>query len=187
MIDLSTRAGAFRFAELRRGELVHQYLAKGELEPNPLLYLFVTHELRIDLSLNPPLRVGRKVPKPVAVACPMPSMVRKMDPKRRTRVFGDAMRDIARASKAVGILLVMDAWFSSSDKAPPDHHYGWIEENQDGEGLMVRLEHRALSRPYAWGAMIHRDPLRLDPWRGGEQREGSSETSRLANFIDWRS
>jgi hypothetical protein len=166
--------------------MTRQYLARGELEHNLMLYLFVDHSLYVDPSRDPPLRLGGKIDRAVAIRIPQPEAVMKMEYAKRTRVFGQAVRDVARASKALGVLLMMDAWHASSDKAPDDHHYGWIEENQDGEALFMRLEHRAFARPYAWASPIHRNPLQLDPWKGGEQ-SGSSEKSRLANFIEWRS
>ncbi len=186
-VDVSTRTGVLRFAELRRGEMVRQYLARGEFEPNPRLYVFATHGFTFDPSLSPPLRPGSRLPRVTAIPCQLPQQVKAKIPVHvRTRAIAHVVKAIAKASKATGVLLMMDGWFSSAENAPPDHHYGWIEENQEGEGLLMRLEHQALAHPMAWGAIIHRDPLRLDPWKGGEQL-GPDEGSRLSQFIDWSS
>jgi hypothetical protein len=187
-IDVSTRAGALRFAELRRGEMVRQYLAWGRLEKNPLLYVFATHDFSYDTDLGPSsFRTRAKLPEVRAVPIPLPEAAKEKIPVHaRTRILGQAVRLIAKVSKASGVLLMMDSWFSSGENAPEDHHYGWIEENPEAEGLYMRLEHQHLAHPVAWAALIHRDPLSLDPWRGGEQVV-SDQRSRLSHMIDWSS
>jgi hypothetical protein len=188
-IDVSTRAGALRFAELRREEMRRQYLSDGRLAKNPLIYIFATHSFRANIgaeTVETAVRTGARLARVTAIPCPLPDDVRaKLGPTSMTRVYGKVIRIAARAAKAVGVLVTMDGWFADASQAPDDHHYGWVEENKDGEGLLMLLEHKALAHPMSWTSTIRREPLRLDPWRGGEQTK--SEETRLSHFIDWSS
>lgn len=186
-IDVSTRAGVLRFAELRRGEMTRQYLARGGIEKNPMLYVFATHGFTFDKDRSPMLRTGARLPHVQAAPVPLPEKVDERVPMdRRTELLGKVVRMIAKASKASGVLFMMDGWFSGEKNAPPDHHYGWVEEHAEGEGLFMRLEHQSLAHPLAWVSVIHRNPLVLDPWEGGEQK-GPDDKSRLSHFVDWSS
>lgn len=185
-LDLSTRAGALRFAELRRGEMTRRYLTHGSLETNPLIYVFATCNARIDHTTSPPsMKTGAKLPHVMAVPCKIPDSIREIvDPRKVTQLAGAVVAKMAAATKAVGVLVTMDTWYAAEEKAPEDYHYGWVEENQDGEGLYMSLEHRELTTAMCWFSVIHRNPLRLDPWKGGPRQPGGA---RLANFIDWKS
>lgn len=184
-LDLSTMAGVLRFAELRRAEMHGEYLSRGELEENPLFCLFATHDMLLTGDPERPLRTGVKLPKVSAVRCPVPEFVRqKLGWQQMTKGMGRAIKEMAKSTKAVGVLLMMDAWTTSSEP-PEDRDYGWIEEQSDRrEALTVILEHKLLPHPIQWTSFIWRDPLRLDPW---VKTEPSESKGRLTGFVDWRS
>lgn len=186
-LDLSTKAGALRFAELRRAEMQGYYLKHGALEKSPFFYMFATHGFTIPENRRDLPRTGKKLPEVTAWATPVPRAMReKLEWRDVTLVMGDLLKEAAKVTKAVGVLVMMDSWIARADLTPEDGHYGWIEERPDKlEALYMGLEHVTLVQPMRWMSLITRDPLKLEPWTlsGAVTHEGD----RLANFIDWRS
>ncbi len=190
MIDLSTKAGALRFAELRRNEARAYYLWHGALEQNPIFWLFVTHRYEWTGDPENLVRPGRRLPHVDAWPCRVPQEVRDVHgPLGFTRFMGYAMATAARATKAVGSLYLSDSWLAPVRDLEEDRKkaYGWIEKDPERrEGLLMRLEHKAFARPLQWSSMIERDPLRLGDWMQSEAG-GPDDFGRLTDIVDWKS
>lgn len=191
-LDLSTRAGALRFAELRREELRRKYEACGKLERDLTFWVFATYAWSPEpvLTRERFVRRGPKLDKVTALTCPIPQLAFEKLGLEATRFAGRVISELAKATAAVGVFFVMESWGVDVDDSDEveERPYGWIGESPERfEALYASLEHVALPQPWRWATAVHRDPLRVDPWKGGELKQADSRKSRLAGFIDWRS
>lgn len=187
-LDLATRAGALRFAELRREEMRRYYLTHGRLEKNPVFWVFANYAFARSTKAGELVGRGQKLDKVTALPCPFSDALWRKLGSDTTAYAGRIIKEVAAATKAMGVLLIMDAWVADGAHEPADQHYGWIEKDPEKrEGLYASLEHKLIPRPMRWSAFIHRDPLRLDPWLGGELKGPDTSGNRLAGFVDWSS
>lgn len=190
MIDLSTAAGALRFAELRRGEMAACFERNGRFESATgysfSAFVFATHSID-------GLARGPKLPHVAARLCDLPRFARDLfPPAHQSAAFGDFVRSFAKVSGAVGTLVMMEGWCVSTPVEPGQS----VQEQRDTlpprledapgriETLDLWLTHNATGARN-WRAEIHRDPTRLGPWVA---RSVSPVSGNLVNLVDgWES
>lgn len=186
MIDLSTAAGALRFAELRRAEMAACFERRGRFESAEgfsfCAFVFATHAIA-------GLERGPKLPRVEPRLCDLPRGFRDViHPHDQSAVFGDFVRSYAKIAGAVGVIVMTEAWSVSTPVEPGlsvQEHRDTLParlEHADGriETLDLWLTHRATGER-SWRAEIHRDPTRLAPWVA---RSVSPVSGRLVNLVD---
>ncbi len=187
MSDLATEQGALAFCEEKRREMEAVFGDLGRFEMNGYSfggYVFATHQVMPPEGPQPYgpskprtledviecWRTGDLLPAPRAERCRLPSFVRLVIPDdQHTAFFGRAIRALSDKSRAVGVVVMGEAWF-----AFPDHVPGETAEqvrarlpeslaDADGreEGLFLRLEHKAAG-VRMWTKRISRNPDRLE-------------------------
>lgn len=168
MIDLTTAAGALRFAELRRAEMTGCFNRLGRYEVEGLsfcAFVFATHAIN-GTQTGPKLaRVeARQVVLPRAAQALVP-------PDQHADVFGTWLRSYAKVSRAIGVLVMNEQWqirkpFDSSktieEQAAPIAE-AFDDDTTRREVLAMWMTHPAAGHRH-WMANIHRAPTRLDPW-----------------------
>lgn len=185
MSRLETAEGALAFCHWCMAQMREQFLRDGEY-PSPDGYVLATCEV----PAKPPTKRGQKItpgvklPEARAVRAPFragtPEMALMAMLKRADErdVFAEAMQFLSQGMGAVGVVLMMEAWYMESEGVTPPPKSGrWFDGpvcEQPGrrEGLFVTLEHNIAGSRY-WSARIHRNPTRLEPFV--EKPIGSTE------------
>jgi hypothetical protein len=166
-LDLSTAAGALRFAELRREEMTRCFERLGRFEANSYSvcgYVFATHDLAgVD-------ETGPKLPRVQARLCELPRAVHVLIPgENQSALFGEWVRAIAKVTRAVGVLTMAEVWSvvaTEEERAAMPARLAHVPSR--GEALRMFLDHSATGHRH-WSANIQRNPTRLAAWveRGG--------------------
>lgn len=190
MKDLATAAGALAFARARLDEMAACFRRLGRFESNGHsfnAFVFATCEPLADGRPGRKLDVCRALefrPAPLALAL--------VPPRMHTKIFGEALRAYAKASRAIGILVMTEMWMVHQEGEPGVP----IEEMrkrlprsledapQRREQLVCWLEHAATGHRL-WRSEILREPTRLDPWE--EKADQAPHGGRLIGLVDWRS
>jgi hypothetical protein len=177
-MDLSTKAGALRFAELRRAEMVGRWETLGRWEVNGFSfggYVFATHEAVMPTEVPRDLRelkwpTGAKLPKVTALPLRLPrAALLMLRPEDATAFFAFCVQRYTEATRALGTLIMAESWLVQTAEGEDPHARERMAKNLEDEPdrqeiLMMSLEHSAVGQR-VWRARIHRDPDRLDPWQ----------------------
>lgn len=196
--DLSTPEAVLQFYADTREWVAQKWREKGEFRSNGFSFegwALGTHRVKMDPS-NPTLWVpGEPYGKVVPLLCRLPAVIALMFPNESgTRLFGTLLKKYAAATKAVGTIVVGEAWvveFQAPEGQPPmtkeeaqAERDKMPESLEHAEGrkehLFCSLEHITLGKHF-WTAEIERNPDILMPWKdkGIESSEG-----RLCDTIE---
>lgn len=155
--DLSTREGALGFAEFCRGKMREEFEREGcfEVDGYPFAgFVFATYDPDACRATE------RVEPLP----CALPAWVNEvLPPSQHTRLFGMAVRDFARLTRALGVMVMSEAWVAESVESRDDLQANLEDHPGRGEALFMLLEHRETGR-LQWRADISRTPTRVGEW-----------------------
>jgi hypothetical protein len=180
-LDLSTAAGALRFCELRRAEMVACWHRLGRFEVNGFSFCgwaFNTHEI-LTASKMSDWRTGKRLPATTATLMRMPAeVVDLVHPSRLTQFYAA----FARLGKAVGTVIMTEMWHVRTNdpegvgsRAKRDELPDNLEDAPGrSEALMLMLEHQETGAR-SWTAEITREPDSLHDWceiTGWKKTEG---------------
>lgn len=172
-LDLSKKADLLRFCELRRNEMAARLLAKGRLVFGGgfsfMSWLFITRDPVTSKRLDK-----------ISVIDFEPSRALHLVPQlEQTRAYSDFIREMRDEIGLVGVLNVAEAWAGNYDEKT--YEYGKLESNPEKmEIVYMYLETKTLT-PLQWTAIVHRNPLRLEPWV--ENVYYSQGDERMANLL----
>jgi hypothetical protein len=203
VIDLSTKDGVLRFCAKQRDEMERTFARRGRFESKTghayTGYAFIrnavegpwTHGTDGRLSLRRGAELGRiqtaELNLPPASLWPA-----WMDGSNATEVFGQTIEAFSRAGRALGVVVLTEAWMNvaTSDEdfeRKRSHEYGWVAKSPDRmEALYMMLEHVMFGR-ITWMARITRNPTRVHPWEESPVSGPSGGEGRLANLVEWSS
>lgn len=195
-IDLTTRAGALRFAEQARDEMARVFRRDGRWSSrgaSMAVVIFKTHGIdRAGAETPAGWATGERFARAQAELMSPPPFAGLVGAELTTAV-GAAARHYARLTRAVGALVMQEMWFAESSDPDRDieRPHGWVTSSGDRrEQLHMRLEHMTMG-VVQWRAEIRRHPTRLDPWLQTmtipPEFAHVDEAVRLGNIIDWRS
>jgi hypothetical protein len=174
-MKLETAEGALEFCERVMAQMREQFLLDGEF-PSPDGYVLATCEVPKEKP-KPGQKItpGPKLPEAIAIRCPLrvdsPEMMllRLLKDTDDRELFAKAMHFLAQGTDAVGVVVMMEMWYLSSEGVtPPPKEGRWFDGpvcEQPGrrEGLLVTLEHDVVGARH-WIAQIDRDPTRVGPF-----------------------
>jgi hypothetical protein len=201
-LDLSTAAGALRFCELRRNEMVGAFEQQGRFEANGYSFdawVFATHEV---IGPDKPgadpsaWKTGRKLAAVKAKQLTLPKWFESVGPDLAKDIYSEALKGYAKLSRAIGTVFMTEMWMVSmtATEGAPDPRAD-AQRQRDAlpdslehapgrrEGLCLWLEHSAAGS-CQWLAEIQRDPTRLGAWQ--ELRLEGAE-GRFVNLTEFRS
>jgi len=181
-LNLETREGVLRFCERQRDEMEKVWHRKGRFESNGYSfegYVFATHDVETDRhakTVDDATRTGEPYGEVRAMRCRLPPLARLMFPgESNSEQFGYFMRLFATAARAIGTLVMAEAWLLDLPEGVNREDLPRSLEDAPGriEALYMIVEHPATGR-VLWHCRISRDPRRLHSWvqRAPEDGEG---------------
>lgn len=196
--DLSTPEAVLQFYAEAREWMAERWRENGRFESNGFSFegwTLATHRVKMDPA-NPMNWVpGEPYGKVVPLLCRLPGVISLMFPDESgTRLFGQFLKKYAAATKAVGTIVMGEAWmveFKSPEGQPPmtkeeaeAEREKLPESLEHAEGrkehLFCALEHVTLGKKF-WTAEIERNPDLLMPWKDKEMEQSEG---RLCDTIE---